>query len=89
MNTLTLRVSAQGIACVEMARPEVFNAFDERMIAELDQVYERLGNDPAVRVIVLAGQGKAFSAGADLQWMQRASEATQEWNLADARRFAE
>lgn len=88
MDTLTLRVSTQGIACVEMARPEVFNAFDERMISELDQVYERLGNDPAVRVIVLAGQGKAFSAGADLQWMKRASEATQEWNLADARRFA-
>jgi methylglutaconyl-CoA hydratase len=41
-----------------------------------------------VRVIVLAGAGRHFSAGADLQWMQRASHATLEWNLADARRFA-
>ena len=41
-----------------------------------------------MRVIVLAGEGKHFSAGADLQWMQRASEASQDWNLQDARKFA-
>jgi methylglutaconyl-CoA hydratase len=41
-----------------------------------------------VRVIVLAGEGRHFSAGADLQWMQRASQASPEWNLQDARRFA-
>lgn len=88
MATLKWGISPQGIARVEMARPDVFNAFDEAMIGELDEVFAKLGADPAVRVIVLAGQGKAFSAGADLQWMKRASEATQEWNLADARRFA-
>jgi methylglutaconyl-CoA hydratase len=44
--------------------------------------------DDAVRVIVLAGEGKHFSAGADLKWMQRASEASIEWNLGDARKFA-
>lgn len=71
-----------------MARAEVFNAFREAMIAELDDVFERLGADTGVRVVVLSGQGKVFSAGADLQWMRRASEATREWNLADARRFA-
>ena len=71
-----------------MARPAVFNAFDEVMIAELDAVFAELGADPAVRVIVLAGEGKHFSAGADLQWMQRASAASREWNLDDARRFA-
>ena len=43
---------------------------------------------PLRRVIVLAGEGKHFSAGADLQWMQRASTASQDWNLQDARRFA-
>jgi methylglutaconyl-CoA hydratase len=88
MNTLSCSLSALGIARVEMNRPEVFNAFDEAMIGELDAVFARLGADPAVRVIVLSGQGKAFSAGADLQWMKRASEASQEANLADARRFA-
>lgn len=86
--TLQLSVDARGVACVTMNRPERFNAFDEAMIAELAQAFERLGADPGVRVIVLAGAGKAFSAGADLQWMQRAAEADQAWNLADARRFA-
>jgi methylglutaconyl-CoA hydratase len=66
----------------------VFNAFDEAMIAELDSAFNQLAQDDNVRVIVLAGAGKHFSAGADLQWMQRASVASQEWNLADARRFA-
>lgn len=71
-----------------MARPEVFNAFDERMIEELARVFAGLGQDEAARVVVLSGEGKAFSAGADLQWMQRASQASAEWNLEDARRFA-
>ena len=71
-----------------MSRPAVFNAFDEAMIAELDAAFARLQDDAAVRVIVLAGEGKHFSAGADLQWMQRASEASQDWNLQDARKFA-
>jgi methylglutaconyl-CoA hydratase len=71
-----------------MSRPEVFNAFDEVMIGQLDHAFDELINDDSVRVIILAGDGKHFSAGADLQWMQRASHETQEWNLADARRFA-
>ena len=71
-----------------MSRPAVFNAFDEAMIAELDAAFAQLGEDADVRVIVLAGDGRHFSAGADLQWMQRASSASREWNLDDARRFA-
>lgn len=88
METLQIATDARGVARVTMNRPAVFNAFDETMIADLDAAFERLGQDEAVRVIVLDGAGKAFSAGADLQWMKRASEATQEWNVADARRFA-
>ncbi|WP_310625468.1 enoyl-CoA hydratase-related protein [Limnohabitans sp.] len=72
-----------------MSRPQVFNAFDEHMIADLDAAFTHLSQDPQVRVIVLAGEGKHFSGGADLQWVQRASEATQDWNLSDARRFSE
>ena len=71
-----------------MARAAVFNAFDEAMIGELDAAFASLIDDAEVRVIVLAGDGKHFSAGADLQWMQRASQATQDWNVQDARRFA-
>jgi methylglutaconyl-CoA hydratase len=86
--TLNITRRANGVAQVTMARPAVFNAFDETMIAELDFAFAALIDEADVRVIVLAGDGKHFSAGADLQWMQRASEATQEWNLQDARRFA-
>ena len=86
--TLQLSQRSRAVAQVTMARPDVFNAFDEVMIGELDAAFERLGADPEVRVIVLAGQGRHFSAGADLQWMRRASTASHEWNLADARRFA-
>ncbi len=88
MQTLKLSTRAPGVAQVTMARPAVFNAFDEAMIAELDAAFARLEADASVRVIVLAGEGKHFSAGADLQWMQRASEASLDWNVADARKFA-
>jgi methylglutaconyl-CoA hydratase len=88
MAALSMDRPAPGVAQVTMSRPAVFNAFDEAMIGELDAAFAALADDDTVRVIVLAGDGKHFSAGADLQWMQRASTATQEWNLADARRFA-
>lgn len=86
--TLVLSRPRPGVVQVTMARPAVFNAFDEQMIAELDAAFTQLAADDAVRVIVLAGEGRHFSAGADLQWMQRASTASVEWNVADARKFA-
>ncbi|MGS5087037.1 enoyl-CoA hydratase-related protein [Hydrogenophaga sp. A37] len=87
-DTLVVSRRAPGVAQVTMSRPAVFNAFDEAMIGELDTAFTELEADSSVRVIVLAGDGKHFSAGADLQWMQRASAASHEWNLADARCFA-
>ncbi|WP_020395161.1 enoyl-CoA hydratase-related protein [Thiolinea disciformis] len=86
--TIVVTQRAPGVMQVTMSRPAVFNAFDEIMVGELDQAFAALAADASVRVIVLAGEGKHFSAGADLQWMQRASSASQEWNLQDARRFA-
>ena len=86
--TLSISTRAPGVAQVTMSRPAVFNAFDETMIGELDAAFAALAADPAVRVVVLAGEGRHFSAGADLQWMQRASRASEDWNLQDARRFA-
>ncbi|RTL44263.1 MAG: enoyl-CoA hydratase/isomerase family protein [Burkholderiales bacterium] len=85
---LDLARRPDGVAVLTMNRPAVFNAFDETLIAELDAAFEQLGQDTAVRAIVLAGAGKHFSAGADLQWMQRAAAASQADNLADARRFS-
>ncbi|HEV6964024.1 enoyl-CoA hydratase-related protein [Roseateles sp.] len=86
--TLDLDRRPNGVAVLTMNRPAVFNAFDETLIAELDAAFEQLGGDAAVRLIVLAAAGKHFSAGADLQWMQRAAAASQDDNVADARRFA-
>lgn len=86
--SLNLTTRSTGVAQVTMSRPAVFNAFDEVMIAEMDAVFAALAADDAVRVVVLAGDGRHFSAGADLQWMQRASRASEDWNLQDARRFA-
>lgn len=88
METLTLSTDARGVARLVMNRPEVFNAFNELMIAEITAAITACGADPAVRLVVLSGEGKAFSAGADIQWMKRASEATLEDGTEDARRFA-
>lgn len=90
----TLRLEHRGepgraVAWVWMAKPAVHNAFDETLIAELTATLLALDADPAVRVIVLAGEGKSFSAGADLTWMQRQGAASVDENLADARRLAE
>jgi methylglutaconyl-CoA hydratase len=87
--TLCITRRAEGVAQVNMSRPAVFNAFDEVMIAELTTAFTELAADASVRVIVLAGEGRHFSAGADLQWMKRASTASLAWNLDDARRFAD
>jgi methylglutaconyl-CoA hydratase len=86
--TLSLTIRIPGVAQIAMDRPDVFNAFNETMISELGQAFDTLVADSNVRIIVLAGAGKHFSAGADLQWMQRASEASAAWNLQDARKFA-
>jgi methylglutaconyl-CoA hydratase len=87
--TATLHIErVSSVLRIEMARPQVHNAFDEAMIAELDHAFARAGEDDTIRVIVLAGQGKSFSAGADLAWMKRQSEASAAANLDDGRRFA-
>jgi methylglutaconyl-CoA hydratase len=86
--SLQVTQRASGVVQVTMAREAVFNAFDDTMIGALDAAFAQLEADDTVRVIVLAGAGKHFSAGADLQWMQRASAASLEWNVADARAFA-
>lgn len=89
MKTLTVTRDARGVARVTMARPEVFNALHEAMVAELDTTFAELGADDSVRVIVLTGEGKSFSAGADLDWMQRANGISAEWSRKDVRRLAD
>lgn len=86
--TILLEV-VQSVATVTLNRPEVRNAFNEMVIAELTQVFHALGQNPEVRVIVLAANGPAFCAGADLNWMKKMSTYSEEENLVDAQKLAE
>lgn len=84
LQTLAVHGDGNGVAHVEMSRP----AFDEAMIDELAETFEALGVDPAVRAIVLSGQGEVFSVGADLPRVKRVNRASAEWSASDARAFA-
>lgn len=85
---LLLDRDQRGVARITLNRPELHNAFNETLIAELTEALEKLGADPAVRVVVLAAAGKSFSAGADLNWMKAMAGYGEAENLADARGLA-
>ena len=84
-----LNISTGPVATVTLSRPEVRNAFNDEVIAELTQAFTELGKNDAVRAIVLAAEGPAFCAGADLNWMRRMADYTHAENLADAAQLAE
>ncbi|TAL94707.1 MAG: enoyl-CoA hydratase/isomerase family protein [Paraburkholderia sp.] len=76
------------VATVTLNRPDVRNAFNEAMIAELTGVFESMGERQDVRAVVLAANGKAFCAGADLNWMKKMAGFSDDENRADAMRLA-
>jgi methylglutaconyl-CoA hydratase len=78
----------QGVHTITLSRPDVRNAFNELLIQEIRQAFEAAGADPAVRCIVLAAEGKAYCAGADLNWMRRMADYSREQNLQDAGELA-
>jgi methylglutaconyl-CoA hydratase len=77
-----------GVTRITLDRPAVRNAFDDALIAALTKAFHDAGADPAVRAVVLAGNGPAFCAGADLNWMKRMAGYSYDENLADARGLA-
>ncbi|MDP1790755.1 MAG: enoyl-CoA hydratase/isomerase family protein [Methylibium sp.] len=87
----TVRVSrpAATVAQVTLCRPDVRNAFNDEVISALTQAFRALNADDAVRVVVLAAEGPAFCAGADLHWMRRMADYTRAQNLDDAAGLAE
>jgi len=87
MKHLELRFDA-GVATVTLNRPEVRNAFNDEVIAEMTAVFSELDDRAEVRCIVLAGNGPAFCAGADLNWMKRMADYTRDENVADATALA-
>ena len=88
MEYLQLRVN-RGIATLALNRPDVRNAFNDEMIAELTEAFIALGAMADVRCIILLANGPAFCAGADLNWMRRMADYSHAENLADAAQLAD
>jgi methylglutaconyl-CoA hydratase len=81
-----LRLEQDGdLLRVTLARPERRNAFDAELIRELTEAFAEIGDD--VRAVLLAGEGKSFCAGADVDWMRSSIDLSYEENVADARRL--
>jgi methylglutaconyl-CoA hydratase len=88
MNKLTIAISNYQ-AEVKLSCPEVRNAFNDEVIAELTHAFLDLGQRDDVRCIVLAAEGAAFCAGADLNWMRKMADYSRQENIADAAKLAE
>ena len=89
-NASALTIAVQNHAArITLNRPEVRNAFNDAVIAELTEAFQSLGQRDDVRAIVLAAEGPAFCAGADLNWMRRMADYTRAENLADAAKLAD
>lgn len=89
MDTVLLDIDTRGVARLTLNRPEVHNAFDDALIGNLISKLKQVEADENVRVVILAANGKSFSAGGDLGWMRRTADYSQEENLSDARDLAD
>ena len=81
-------IAREGVRLIGLARPEVHNAFNETLIAELTEAVREAGADREVRIVLLHGIGPSFCAGADLEWMKRMAGYGHAENLADAHALA-
>lgn len=88
-DTVELVRDPRGFATVWLSREDKHNAFNAQMIRELIMAIAQVGEDPALRFLILRGRGKHFSAGADLAWMQASADLDFNTNLDDARELAE
>jgi methylglutaconyl-CoA hydratase len=85
MTTTALAIERQGpIGLVTLNRPERHNAFDDVLIAELTEALRSMEAEDGIRLVVLSGTGKSFSAGADLNWMKRMAGYSKDENQRDA-----
>lgn len=87
-NHLTCNIDERGVATVTLNRPDVHNAFNERLIAQLTDTFKALADDEVVRLAVLRGEGKSFSAGADLNMMKEMKDAGADKNREQGLRLA-
>jgi methylglutaconyl-CoA hydratase len=87
-NKVLFDIDKRGVATVTLNQPEIHNAFDDKLIVQLTDIFNRISQNEEIRVMVLASAGKSFSAGADLNWMQRMASYSYDQNLADANALA-
>lgn len=87
-DSVTLDIDPRGVATVRLNNPEKHNAFDDVIIAQLSKIFMQVNADPKVKLMVLAANGKNFSAGGDLNWMKRMVGFSYQENLADAKKLA-
>lgn len=85
---LRQELSVDGVLTLTMNRPEVHNAFDGQQVQRLTSALENAASDSAVRVLVLASEGKSFSAGGDIEYMRRMGDNTYEENIEDGGQLA-
>ncbi|WP_231759975.1 enoyl-CoA hydratase/isomerase family protein [Microbulbifer elongatus] len=81
-------IDNEGVATVTLNRPEIHNAVDDDLIRQLGETFDNLARSGGVRALILASNGKNFSAGADLNWMKRMADYTEEQNRTDAATLA-
>ena len=84
MDKVITDIDDLGVARVRLNNPEKHNAFDDQMIGQLTEAFAAVAGNASVRVMVLASEGKSFSAGGDLGWMKRMASFSHEENLRDA-----
>ncbi|NWH08533.1 MAG: enoyl-CoA hydratase/isomerase family protein [Alphaproteobacteria bacterium] len=84
-----LDTTREGVAVITLNRPELHNAFNPDVIEMLSDIFEDLRGADGVRVVMIAGEGKSFSAGADLTWMRAAADYTRADNREDAGALAD
>jgi methylglutaconyl-CoA hydratase len=85
---LQQHLDQQGVLTLQLDRPDIHNAFGEQLIGELTEALQAAADDPAVRILIMSGAGKSFSAGADMNWMSSMVGASAEENERDAQQLA-
>ncbi|MFT5603486.1 MAG: methylglutaconyl-CoA hydratase [Paracoccaceae bacterium] len=89
MTNLLQTIDNRGVATLSLNRREKHNCFDDTLIAELTTAFSALEANDDVRVVILTGEGKSFSAGGDLSWMQRMADYSYDENFRDAQALAD
>ncbi len=85
---LLIEQTPDGVATVTLNRPDMHNSLEEKLIREITRMFDMLGSDPSIRMVLLRANGASFCAGADINWMQRSAGYSKEQNIEEAQNLA-